>query len=71
MYNNASGFSALPAGYYYGGGYSVLGREAWFWSTDEVIENGAILRNIHNDFANFQEVGISNYFGLSVRCLKD
>lgn len=71
MYNNASGFSALPAGYYYGGGYSVLGREAWFWSTDEVIENGAIYRNIHNDFANFQEVGISNYFGLSVRCLKD
>lgn len=71
MYNNASGFSALPAGYYYGGGYSVLGREAWFWSTDEVIENGAIIRNIHNDFANFQEVGISNYFGLSVRCLKD
>ena len=71
MYNNASGFSALPAGYYYGGGYSVLGREAWFWSTDEVIENGAIFRNIHNDFANFQEAGISNYFGLSVRCLKD
>lgn len=71
MYNNASGFSALPAGYYYGGGYSVLGREAWFWSTDEVIENGAIYRNIHNDFANFQEAGISNYFGLSVRCLKD
>lgn len=71
MYNNASGFSALPAGYYYGSGYSVLGREAWFWSTDEVIENGAIYRNIHNDFANFQEVGISNYFGLSVRCLKD
>ena len=71
MYNNASGFSALPAGYYYGGGYSVLGREAWFWSTDEVGVNGAAYRNIQNDLANFQEVGISNYFGLSVRCLKD
>lgn len=71
MYNNASGFSALPAGYYYGGGYSVLGREAWFWSTDEVGVNGAAYRNIQNDLANFQEAGISNYFGLSVRCLKD
>lgn len=71
MYNNASGFSALPAGYYYGGGYSVLGREAWFWSTTEVGVNGAAYRNIQNDLANFQEVGISNYFGLSVRCLKD
>ena len=71
MYNSASGFSALPAGYYYGGGYSVLGREAWFWSTTEVGVNGAAYRNIQNDLANFQEVGISNYFGLSVRCLKD
>ena len=71
MYNNASGFSALPAGYYYGGGYSVLGREAWFWSTDEVGVNGAAYRNIQNDLANFQEAGTSNYFGLSVRCLKD
>ena len=71
MYNNASGFSALPAGYYYGGGYSVLGREAWFWSTDEVGVNGAAYRNIQNYLANFQEAGISNYFGLSVRCLKD
>ena len=71
MYNNASGFSALPAGYYYGGGYSVLGREAWFWSTTEVGVNGAAYRNIQNDLANFQEAGTSNYVGLSVRCLKD
>lgn len=71
MYNNASGFSALPAGYYYGGGYSVLGREAFFWSTTEVGVNVAAYRNIQNDFANFQEVGTSNYVGLSVRCLKD
>ena len=71
MYNNATGFGALPAGYLYGGGYSILGTEAWFWSTTDVGENCACYRNIQHDFANFQEAGISNYVGLSVRCLKD
>ena len=71
MYNNASGFSALPASYYYGGGYGAVGTEAWFWSSTGYENNVAYYRNIFADEAFFQEAAISNYVASSVRCLKD
>ncbi|MBU0489429.1 MAG: hypothetical protein KKA07_04355 [Bacteroidetes bacterium] len=33
--NNVTGFSALPGGMYYGGGYSSLGNLGYWWSTTE------------------------------------
>ena len=71
MNNNATGFTALPAGYYHEGGYTTTGSEAWFWSATGETDDFAVYRNIINDFAYFQEAGISNHIALSIRCLKD
>ncbi|MBP5412658.1 MAG: fibrobacter succinogenes major paralogous domain-containing protein [Bacteroidales bacterium] len=71
--NNATGFSALPTGYYDGySNYSnYFGNYANFWSATELNDNYAW--HLHLDYF-FADVGLSNYdkdFGFSVRCLRD
>jgi len=66
--NNATGFSALPAGYLY---YITYGNTALFWSATECDGSSVYFRAIHSYFAT---VGGSNYIkngGTSVRCLRD
>lgn len=70
---NLSGFTGLPAGYRsWQGSYLSLGVEAAWWSTtsyDALGSQNAIL-NINQTSVNGVN-GLSNWSGLSVRCLKD
>ena len=68
--NNASGFSAFPAGYYRGDFYGLGGR-AGFWSATPSGSNGAYSLDLDD---NSKGAGLSNYDrydGFSVRCLSD
>lgn len=71
--NNATGFSALPAGYYHYGDYDYYGDYTLYWSSSTGSQeynaygfglhyyNSAVYRNAHVDKSN----------GYSVRCVKD
>ena len=70
--NNATGFSALPAGCY-GSSYSSIGNVAVYWSATEFYSDGAIGRRL-----SFQSLtttdstdGEYKYYGHSVRCVKN
>lgn len=72
--NNATGFSALPAGcFHYFGEYPSFGYNATFWTATahETYENTAYCRNINYGMANVQEDSGDTFFGFSVRCVKD
>ena len=63
------GFSALPAGYYYGGYYGHFGDYAFFWSATEVDCGSAYRLVLGSDYAC---VGNDLKGGaFSVRCIKD
>ena len=65
--NNASGFSALPAG-------SAFLEEAVFWITDDpsnVNVDHACLRSSCSDFCGFNIISHGQNNAFSVRCLKD
>jgi uncharacterized protein (TIGR02145 family) len=75
--NNATGFSALPTGYYEGmdGRYKSFGKSAGFWSSTEydkdmydayVIFIFNSLPDVGYNYTNYDELG-----GHSVRCLRD
>ena len=68
--NNATGFSALPAGYY-NGYYRSFGGTADFWSATEYNDGNAYYRDL---YYNYADVG-RNYYdknnGFSVRCVRD
>ena len=69
--NNATGFSALPAGHNYGGSYTNYGTVATFWSSTEGGSSNTFDRSL--DFSN-AVVTRSNHqkgYGFSVRCLRD
>ncbi|MCQ2109538.1 MAG: fibrobacter succinogenes major paralogous domain-containing protein [Fibrobacter sp.] len=63
------GFSALPAGYYYSGGFSSVGSYAAFWSaTDDDSSNA------NNCYLNASRADLYyNYkvYGFGIRCLQD
>jgi uncharacterized protein (TIGR02145 family) len=68
---NATGFSALPAGYrYYTGAFSGATGGAYFWSTTE-SSSWAWDRSIYFSTSTVDKVGYNKVSGLSVRCLKD
>ena len=66
--NNATGFSALPAGYYNGSSTSTFSRCTSFWSTTTQNDNGATHFFWYNDCEVYKA-----YFErttmCSVRCL--
>ena len=68
--NNATGFSAVPAGYYYGS-YSSFGYDADFWSATQHGSYGAYRRYLIYYDATVGRYSNSEYFGFSVRCLRD
>ena len=76
--NNATGFSAIPAGYHWGteDGFSGSGTYTGFWSTtlspgspDETGPRYGLL--IRNYVANAAYATYFKNYGLSVRCLRD
>ena len=69
--NNATGFSALPAGRYYYGSYNNFGYNANFWSATEDNDNLAYYRGLYYIDASVFRLGSNPYCGFSVRCVKD
>lgn len=68
--NNATGFSAIPAGGYYGT-YSHMGNRAYFWSTTKANSYTVYSCELYSGFAFVGSNTNDRYFGFSVRCLRD
>ncbi|MBQ3838380.1 MAG: hypothetical protein II819_00310 [Fibrobacter sp.] len=67
---DAFGFSALPAGYYNGGGFYYGGLVANFWSSTENNGGNAYYVGLYYGYGNaYLEYG--DAAGFSVRCLKN
>lgn len=72
---NASGFTALPAGYYRDGSFSAVGSFAFFWSATDLGYGDANSWYMKEGYAN--EEGDANHYrsykseGNSVRCIQD
>ena len=69
--NNATGFSAVPAGYCYGSSFYNAGSYAIFWSSTESSSGYA-----SNRYLSYANAGVGRYSdnknrGFSVRCLRD
>ena len=69
--NNATGFSALPAGYYGNGYYNHFGNNAFFWSASVSGVYNAYCRNLYYNDASVLRTNYYTYYGFSVRCLRD
>ena len=68
--NNATGFSALPAGYYCGDYYG-FGGFAYFWSATEYVDNDACYRSLYFNGADVNRNNDGKNYGFSVRCVRD
>ena len=68
--NNATGFSALPAGYYTGN-YDYFGYDAYFWSATEFYDYYAYYRNLYYFSAYVARSYNYKDDGFSVRCVRD
>ena len=68
--NNATGFSALPAGGYYGG-YGGFGGSAFFWSAAEYNDGYAYGRGLYYNYAGVNRYNDDKNYGFSVRCVRD
>ena len=71
--NNATGFSAVPAGYCNGSSFNDAGGRANFWSATQYASdpNYAYGRYLYYNYAGVDQYGYSKYYGFSVRCLRD
>ena len=68
--NNATGFSARPAGYY-NGNYSNFGSYAGFWSATQINSNTAYGRSLYYNAAYVNWTGNGKNNGYSVRCVRN
>jgi len=71
--NNATGFSAFPAGFY-GGNYGAFGNVADFWSATEGYDNKAYPTNLSYYSADVYidyNAPAFMWVGFSVRCVRD
>jgi len=68
---NASGFTALPAGARWGGGFNDLGSVAYFWSATENTAIFAWYRRLDTGDWRGARLNSGKTQGLSVRCLKN
>ena len=71
--NNATDFSAVPAGFCYGSSIYLAGNLAGFWSSSQ---NGgspyyAYFRSLYYDNTDVGRGNDSKFGGYSVRCLRD
>ena len=70
--NNATGFSALPAGNrFIGAGYFSVGLLGSWWSSTESSATGAWNITLGNSYSNLFRSKGSKGSGMSVRCVKD
>ena len=68
--HNASGFSAVPAGFW-SYGFDYAGNDAYFWSSTEDGAGSAWHRILYYSYAGVLRTTSSRYGGFSVRCLRD
>ena len=68
--NNATGFSALPAGSY-DGSYDDFGYDALFWSASENYDNDPYGRFLSWGSAGVYGFNDDKSYGFSVRCVRD
>ena len=68
--NNATGFSARPAGYYYGN-YNSFGHLAYFWSATQDPSNDAYNRSLYYNGAYVDRNHDGKPNGYSVRCIRN
>ena len=68
--NNATGFSARPAGYY-NGDYRHFGNSAAFWSATQNYSYNANYRDLSYDYANVYRDDNFKDLGSSVRCVRN
>ena len=69
-FNNTTGFSALPAGGYFGY-YLNFGDDAYFWSATEYDYGNACYSAFSYNDANVNRHYSNKYYGFSVRCVRD
>ena len=69
--NNATGFSALPAGFYNFGSYGYFGYLAYFWSATGGSGDYAYDRYLGFDDAYVYRSSDYKRYGFSVRCVRD
>lgn len=68
---NESGFSALPGGFRYGGGFSSMHAGAYFWTSSSYNKSEAWGQALYfNESKVFKHVEFKNT-GHSVRCIKN
>ena len=70
--NNATGFSAVPAGYVGEGyGYGCFGTDASFWSCSQFDNSHGTSRRIdgYGTAAMYDDIYLTKSFGLAVRCV--
>ena len=68
--NNATGFSAVPAGCY-NGYYNYFSSYAGFWSATQNDSNGAYYRYLFYNLDYVFRLYYNKDYGFSVRCLRD
>lgn len=69
--NNATGFSALPAGGFYNDSYDYFGKGTFFWSSTEYSEERAYKRYIDYDEVKMVRYDYYKYGAGAVRCVQD
>ena len=76
--NNATGFSARPAGLYpgdynggYNGGYNFFGLSAHFWSATQYNSDDAYIRSLGYSDANVFRTNNNKDNGFLVRCVRN
>ena len=70
--NNATGFTAVPAGYYYENPiYNGFGSATTFWTASNHSSNFAYGRHFGNSDATVNSYNYFIEYGFSVRCLRD
>ena len=69
--NNATGFSALPAGFYANGYYLYFGSSAFFWSATGNFDGTACSLYLYYSRAYEDWITGNKNGGFSVRCVRD
>ena len=69
--NNATGFSAVPAGNCDGSSFNYAGYNANFWSSTQYNSGNASNRNLYSNYTYVTRYDGNKVYGRSVRCLRD
>jgi uncharacterized protein (TIGR02145 family) len=71
---NSSGFSAIPGGQNFVGGFGFIGNEGFWWSSSAPVissADNAWYRSISTINGNISRIEGRKEYGHSIRCIKD